>query len=56
LLHNGVQVAKGAKVGDVDPRGNTAHCFLISDKSLAIGGAVLEALLSRPFIRQALGA
>jgi xanthine dehydrogenase accessory factor len=56
LLHDGVQVAKGAKVGDVDPRGNAAHCFLISDKSLAIGGAVLEALLSRPFIRQALGA
>jgi xanthine dehydrogenase accessory factor len=56
LLHDGVQVAKGAKVGDVDPRGNAAHCFLISDKSLAIGGAVLEALLSRPFIRQAFGA
>jgi xanthine dehydrogenase accessory factor len=56
LLHDGVQVAKGAKVGDVDPRGKRAHCFLISDKSLAIGGAVLEALLSQPFIRQTLRA
>ena len=56
LLHDGVWVAKGAKVGDVDPRGQRAHCFLISDKSLAIGGAVLEALLSQSAIRQALGA
>jgi xanthine dehydrogenase accessory factor len=56
MLHDGVRVAKGAKVGDVDPRGQSAHCFLISDKSLAIGGAVLEALLSQSTIRQTLGA
>ena len=56
LLHDGVQVAKNAKVGDIDPRGRTSHCSQISDKSLAIGGAVLEALLSQTTIRQALGA
>jgi xanthine dehydrogenase accessory factor len=33
------------KVGDVDPRATREHCFTISDKALAIGGGVLEALL-----------
>ncbi len=56
LLHDGLQVATGAKMGDLDPRGRTDFCFQISDKSLAIGGAVLEALLSKPGIRRALGA
>lgn len=56
LLHDGVQVEQGAKVGDIDPRGNPSYCSLISDKSLAIGGGALEALLSRPEIRRLLGA
>ncbi len=33
------------KVGDVDPRAEQAHCFSVSDKSLAIGGGALEAVL-----------
>jgi xanthine dehydrogenase accessory factor len=33
------------KVGDVDPRAILEHCFTISDKSRAIGGGVLEAIL-----------
>jgi xanthine dehydrogenase accessory factor len=42
------------KVGDVDPRGDPNYCVMISDKSLAIGGGVLEAILSRQEIREKL--
>lgn len=45
LAHDGLVVRAGAKIGDVDPRANREHCFTISDKSLAIGGGVLEAVL-----------
>ena len=51
LLHDGLQVEPGVKVGDLDPRGDPSYCRLISDKSLAIGGGVLEALLARSEIR-----
>ncbi len=54
LLHDGVEVSKGPKVGDLDPRGDPALCQLISDKALAVGGGVLEALLTRPEIRRQL--
>jgi xanthine dehydrogenase accessory factor len=54
LLHDGVEVPKGLKVGDLDPRGDPALCRLISDKALAMGGGVLEALLTRPAIRRQL--
>jgi len=52
LIHNGLTVKKGTKVGDVDPRGDPAYCFMISDKSLAIGGGVLEAMLSWSGVRE----
>ena len=45
LIHPGLTVTAGLKVGDVDPRAERQHCFAISDKSLAVGGAVLEAIL-----------
>lgn len=45
LLANGIQVTEGMKSGDIDPRGVRDHCFTISDKALAIGGGVLEAML-----------
>jgi xanthine dehydrogenase accessory factor len=48
MLHPAVPVTRGLKIGDVDPRGVRAHCFTISEKSLAIGGGVLEAILSAP--------
>ena len=54
LLHNGLYAAKGMKVGDVDARDDRAACFLVSDKALAIGGGVLEAVLSRREIREKL--
>jgi xanthine dehydrogenase accessory factor len=51
LLRAGVAVRKGLKIGDIDPRGDATFCHLISDKSLAIGGGVLEAILSRADLR-----
>ena len=48
LIHDGIQVNKGLKIGDIDPRDDASACFLVSDKSLAIGGGVLEAILSKP--------
>ena len=45
ILHNGLRVNTGAKVGDVDPRGVVSHCFTISDKALSVGGGVVEAIL-----------
>jgi len=47
LLRDGTRVAKGAKLGDIDPRGDPSACFTVSDKARALGGAVLEAVLSR---------
>mgnify|MGYP005839233407 CR=1 FL=1 len=54
LLHPSVPVTRGMKIGDVDPRGVRAHCFTISEKSLAVGGGVLEAILSAPQLAQVL--
>ncbi len=45
LVHDGLVVSQGMKVGDIDPRARREHCFSISDKSRAIAGGVLEALL-----------
>jgi len=52
LLHSGLPVRTGDKVGDVDPRSDARYCTLVSDKSLAVAGGVLEAILSRPELRQ----
>jgi len=45
ILHDGLAVHQGQKVGDIDPRGVREHCFSISDKARAVGGGVLEAVL-----------
>lgn len=37
-------VRQGLKVGDVDPRGDVSLCHQISDKALAVGGGVVEAV------------
>ncbi|PID85442.1 MAG: molybdenum hydroxylase [Chloroflexi bacterium] len=39
-------VTQGFKIGDVDARKEIDACFTISDKALAIGGGVLEAILT----------
>ena len=54
LIHPGLQVTAGIKIGDVDPRDEREACFLVSDKALSIGGAVLEAILSKAAIRKKL--
>jgi xanthine dehydrogenase accessory factor len=51
LLPSGVKVTGGLKIGDVDPRDDVRFCTLVSDKSLAIAGGVLEAILSRSELR-----
>ncbi len=55
LIHSGLSVSAGAKIGDLDPRAKPAYCFTISDKALAIGGGVLEAILSSPALREQIG-
>ena len=45
LIADGVQVHRGLKCGDVDPRGQSGYCELVSDKGLAVAGGVLEAVL-----------
>lgn len=52
LLHTGLAVHKGMKIGDIDPRMDKRLCELVSDKALAIGGGVLEAILSIPELRK----
>jgi xanthine dehydrogenase accessory factor len=54
LIHDGLLVRKGMKVGDVDPRPEPFRCWYVSEKSLAIGGCVLEALLTHEGIRSRL--
>lgn len=46
LLQAGVPVRAGMKSGDVDPRCDPAYIRTASDKASAVGGGVLEAILS----------
>lgn len=46
LIHESTPVNTGMKIGDMDPRAEAEHAFTVSDKSLAIGGGVLEAILT----------
>ncbi len=55
LIWSGLQVYSGQKIGDVDPRGDPRYCWFVSDKSLAVGGGVLEAVLTMPEFRSRLG-
>jgi len=55
LIHPNVELTAGLKVGDLDPRANRHHCFTISDKSLAIAGGVLEAILASEVVRLSSG-
>lgn len=45
ILADGTPVLKGMKAGDIDPRCKVEHCYCASDKALAVGGGVLEAIL-----------
>jgi len=46
LVHEGLVVQAGTKIGDVDPRAQREHCFTIGDKARAVGGSALEAILT----------
>ncbi len=54
LLHPGLLVTRGMKIGDIDSHTDPRLCRLVSDKALSIGGAVLEAILSKPELRSIL--
>ena len=45
LIHPSVEIRQDMKIGDVDTRGDPALCTLVSDKALAVGGGVLEAVI-----------
>jgi len=45
ILADGTPVHQGMKAGDVDPRRRRENCYTVSDKALAVGGGVLEAVL-----------
>ncbi len=46
LVRDGLAAQAGMKIGDIDARSSRDACYTISDKSLAIGGGALEAVLS----------
>jgi xanthine dehydrogenase accessory factor len=45
LLRPGLEVTKGMKIGDVDPRLDPSLCYRVSDKALAVAGGAVEASL-----------
>ena len=47
MLQEGVQVKKGLKIGDVDPRKDKKLCYLISDKANEIGSSVVKTVEAR---------
>jgi xanthine dehydrogenase accessory factor len=47
LIAPGNEVPAGYKIGDLDARADPTASFTISDKALAVGGGVLEAILAR---------
>ncbi len=47
IIYPGIMVWEKLKIMDIDPRGERAHCFTVSDKANAIGGGVLEAIFTK---------
>ena len=47
IIYPGITVWEKLKIMDIDPRGNRSHCFTVSDKATALGGGVLEAILTK---------
>ena len=46
LIRPGYPVSQGLKVGDVDPRGETAYLYSIGEKPRTLGGAALQAIMA----------
>jgi xanthine dehydrogenase accessory factor len=55
ILQDGIFVTNSMKIGDLDPRLEPRLCQMVSDKALAIGGGVLESILSKIEFRRKLG-
>ena len=51
ILKTGLIVSDHFKLVDVDARCEESHCYSISDKSLAVGGGVLEAVTAWDYER-----
>ncbi len=49
LTHDGIEVHKGQKIGDIDPRHEPSNSDTISDKARTISGAVLEIIMHHYF-------
>jgi xanthine dehydrogenase accessory factor len=47
LLRSATPVDNKTKLGDIDPRGKVDFCATASDKAMAVGGGVLEAILKK---------
>lgn len=47
IIRPGIEVSEGMKVGDIDSHNDPSVCTLVSDKALAVGGGVLEAILTK---------
>ncbi|MGI6128757.1 MAG: selenium-dependent molybdenum cofactor biosynthesis protein YqeB [bacterium] len=45
MVHSGLYVEAGTKIGDVDPRGDESLCYRISDKALKVGESATRAAL-----------
>lgn len=45
MIIEGINVTKGFKIGDIDPRGDIGNVDTISEKARAVGGGVLEGLM-----------
>lgn len=46
-IHPTVELRRGMKIGDIDPRMKKVYCTTISEKGRGIAGAVLEAILMK---------
>ncbi|MFC1921915.1 selenium-dependent molybdenum cofactor biosynthesis protein YqeB [Chloroflexota bacterium] len=55
ILYPGLFVQQGFKIGDLDHRDDPRYCITVSDKSLAVAGGVLEAILTNKHQREILG-
>lgn len=51
LIHEGLEIQKGMKIGEINPGDDPRLCSLISARCLAIAGGVLEAILSKVELR-----
>lgn len=47
MIKPGISVKQGTKLADIDPRGQKSYVNYISDKALAVGGGVLEAVFNK---------